>query len=53
MVNDDKDRLIEELRARLHTQDVVINTLRGMMFTAWTLTNSYDRDPGTASEDDG
>jgi hypothetical protein len=45
--DDDRDQLIEELRAKVHVQEVVINTLRGMLFTAWTLTNSYDRDKGT------
>ena len=43
----DKDALIESLRQRVHTQEVVINALRGMLFTGWTLTNDYDRDKGT------
>lgn len=40
----DRDRVIEELKARVHMQELVIGTLRGMLFTGWTLTNSYDRD---------
>jgi hypothetical protein len=38
------DRVVEDLKAKIHTQEVVINTLRGMLFTAWTLTNSYEYD---------
>jgi hypothetical protein len=43
----DKDRVIEELRVKIHTQGVVINILRGLLFTGWSLTNDYDRDPGS------
>lgn len=43
-MTEDKDQVIKDLKAKLHSQRVVIDTLRGMLFTAWNLTNNYEDD---------
>jgi hypothetical protein len=33
---------IEELRTKCQQQEVVIDTLRALLFTGWSLTNAYE-----------
>jgi len=42
-MTDDKDQRIRELEAKIRTREMVIDTLRGMLFTAWSLTNAYEK----------
>lgn len=44
----DSFRLIKQLEAKVRAREMVIDTLRGMLFTAWTLTNAYEaaEEPG-------
>lgn len=37
----DKDATIKELRRQLAEQSVIISTLRGLLFTGWSLTNCH------------
>lgn len=41
--DDDADRVIKELQAKIRTRELVIDTLRGLLHTAWMLTCEYEK----------
>ena len=42
-MTDERDRIIRKLRAQVATRDMIINTLRELLFTAWNLATSFER----------
>jgi hypothetical protein len=48
---DAKDAEIKKLKAKVKARELVIDTLRGMLFTAWQLTCNYEKAEEDAYDD--